>query len=210
MRELRYTLLSEGVSDQALLPILTWLLREKVRHAIQPAWADLRRLPRPPRGLGERIAMSIYLYPCDLLFVHRDADKVTRAERVAEIMAANKRPSGAAEIPAVCVVPVRMQEAWLLIDETVFRHAAGNPLGRVKLDLPDPKDLEKLPDPKQVLHDLIRQASELHGRHLRKLSVRDGGRRIANLIDDFTVLRRLSAFHALEKELAQTLSEGGW
>jgi hypothetical protein len=28
MRELRYTLLSDGSSDRALLPVLTWLLHE--------------------------------------------------------------------------------------------------------------------------------------------------------------------------------------
>lgn len=28
MNELRYTLLSDGPSDRALLPILTWLLRQ--------------------------------------------------------------------------------------------------------------------------------------------------------------------------------------
>jgi hypothetical protein len=41
MRELRYTLVSDGASDQVLLPILTWLLRANgVRCAIQPEWAD--------------------------------------------------------------------------------------------------------------------------------------------------------------------------
>ena len=52
MDALRYTLLSDGSSDQALMPILTWLLREQgVYGAIQPEWADLRRLPRPPSAL---------------------------------------------------------------------------------------------------------------------------------------------------------------
>ena len=46
MDALRYTLLSDGSSDQALVPILTWLLRAQGIHgAIQPEWADLRRLP---------------------------------------------------------------------------------------------------------------------------------------------------------------------
>jgi hypothetical protein len=40
MRELRYTLLSDGPSDRALLRILTWLLRTHgVEMAIQPDWA---------------------------------------------------------------------------------------------------------------------------------------------------------------------------
>ena len=52
MKDLRYTLLSDGSSDQALIPILTWLLQKLgVRSAIQPAWADLRRLRKPPNRL---------------------------------------------------------------------------------------------------------------------------------------------------------------
>jgi hypothetical protein len=47
MREISYTLLCDGSSDKALLPILTWLLRtHQVKCAIQANWADLRRLPR--------------------------------------------------------------------------------------------------------------------------------------------------------------------
>ena len=52
MKELSYTLLSDGSSDKALMPILTWLLRGYLPNwAIQPEWADLSRLPkRPQRG----------------------------------------------------------------------------------------------------------------------------------------------------------------
>ena len=47
----------------------------------------------------------------------------------------------------VLVIPVRMTEAWLLIDELALRRAAGNPNGRNPLDLPALKDLEALPEP---------------------------------------------------------------
>lgn len=76
MSDLRYTLLCDGGSDRTLLPILEWLLREHhVSYALQPVWADLGRLPRPPKSLSDRISDTIALYPCDLLFVHRDAEK---------------------------------------------------------------------------------------------------------------------------------------
>ncbi len=55
MRELRYTLVSDGSSDRALLPILSWLLQEhRVLCPIQAEWADLRLLPHPPKGLTAR------------------------------------------------------------------------------------------------------------------------------------------------------------
>jgi len=45
MKELYYTFLTDGSSDKALMPVLTWLLRvNQVECAIQPQWADLRRL----------------------------------------------------------------------------------------------------------------------------------------------------------------------
>ncbi len=70
MNELRYTLVSEGSSDTALMPFLTGLLHEHLPNcAIQAAWADLRSLPSPPKGLTERIRRSMELYPCELLFI---------------------------------------------------------------------------------------------------------------------------------------------
>jgi hypothetical protein len=158
--DLRYTLLSDGSSDRALLPILSWLLVEQgVRLSIQPAWADLRRLPRPPRPLADRVRTSLDLYPCDLLFVHRDAEGEGYAARKREIQEAL---SGTA--PAVCVVPVRMTEAWLLLDEAAIRRAAGNPSGQEELQIPPPADLEALPDPKSLLHGLLREASRSSSR----------------------------------------------
>lgn len=122
MRRLSYTLVADGASDRALVPILTWLMRRYCGSLpIQAEYADLRRLRNPPRGLAERIELSVELYPCDLLFVHRDAERATIGHRRSEITAALK--DSRTTLPAVCVVPVRMQEAWLLIDEAALRHA---------------------------------------------------------------------------------------
>jgi hypothetical protein len=79
------TLVSEGSSDRALLPVLRWVLTQHSGRAFQVQWADLRRLPRPPRILIEKVSTAMELYPCDLLFVHRDADVKTHAHRVQEI-----------------------------------------------------------------------------------------------------------------------------
>ena len=75
MKELRYTLRSDGSSDRALIPILDWLLRKHLNNcAIQNQWADLRSIPRSKvNTLLEEIKLSVELYRCDLLFIHRDA-----------------------------------------------------------------------------------------------------------------------------------------
>jgi hypothetical protein len=213
MRELRYTLVTNGVSDVALLPILTWLLRTQgVRCAIQAQWADLRQLRRTRKwGLADRIRWSLDLYPCDLLFVHRDAERESREKRVDEINKAIEKVTASQPVPPlVCVVPVRMQEAWLLFDEAAIRHAAGNRSGCQALNLPPIKRLEDLPDPKSELYARLKQASGLRGRRLRRFPLHKRARRVTEFIDDFTPLRALSAFAALEDDVKQIIGQYDW
>ena len=75
MKTIRYTLLSDGSSDRMLMPIIEWLLYQYCPEIeIESSWADLGRLPQPPKTLPEKIEVTLDLYPCDLLFVHRDAE----------------------------------------------------------------------------------------------------------------------------------------
>lgn len=111
MKELTFTLVTDGSSDVVLLPILTWLLRVNgVAMALQPIWADLRRANLLPRAnLSERLRVALDLFPCDLLFVHRDAERVPCNQRVAEIQRSLSRlPVELRKPKAICVVPVRM------------------------------------------------------------------------------------------------------
>jgi hypothetical protein len=210
MSDLRFTLLSDGSSDQVLMPVLVWLLRRHgVNRPIQPVWADLRRLPRAPVELSERIMASLDLYPCDLLFVHRDAEGASPEGRKSEIVAAlNDRVDSS--LPVVCVIPVRMQEAWLLFDEPALRRAAGNPNGQQPLAMPRLQDLELLPDPKVVLHELLREASGLHGRRRKKFPVQTGARRVVEYLEDFSPLFGLRAFEALDGAVKQTVENQRW
>ncbi|MHC5672431.1 hypothetical protein [Nostoc sp.] len=213
MKELCYTLLSDGSSDKALMPILTWLLRaHQVECAIQSNWADLRRLPKPPKKLLPRIINSLELYPCDLLFIHRDAEREPREKRITEILEALEEAVKKPVVvpPHICVIPVRMQEAWLLFDEAALRKAAGNPSGRQALQLPDICRLEQLPDPKDILYGLLCEASGLTGRRLKQFSVNERVHRLAELIDDFSPLRALSAFQLLETEIQQVIETQDW
>lgn len=212
MGALRYTLLSDGSSDQALVPILTWLLRvQGIKGAIQPEWADLRRLRRPPHTLSERISRSLELYPCDVLFVHRDAEGVLPLVRIEEIQQALETVAQWVQVPpTICVVPVRMQEAWLLFDERAIRSAAGNPNGRASLALPPLNTLEELPDAKRVLYDLLREASGLTGRRRKQFRAHTRARRVAEVINDFSPLRALCAFRRLEDDIRQEVYTHGW
>ncbi len=211
MDEIRYTLISDGSSDRALLPILTWVLREKgdVRR-VQPEWADLGRVPQPPQGLRERILSAIDLFPCDLLFVHRDAEKQDPGTRYREIRnALQEATKRGFQIPTVCVVPVRMTEAWLLFDEPAIRLAAGNPNGTNPLNMPDLSVIEQIPNPKDVLFEILREDSGLRGRRLKKFNTAECRIRIAELVSNFSPLRHLSAFQRLENDIS-TLKQNSW
>ena len=211
MQELRYTLMADGSSDRALLPILTWLLRRSCGAIpIQAEFADLRRLSPSPRKLSERIDRSVELYPCDLLFVHRDAESAPIEEREAEIRKAIEESSVEDSVRVVCVVPVRMQEAWLLIDEAALRRAAGNPNGTQPLAMPDVQKLEELADPKQLIRELLSQASGLQGRRLERFNWRSSAHRVAGMIGDFSLLYKLAAFRRLAAEVERVATAGQW
>jgi hypothetical protein len=145
-----------------------------------------------------------------MLFIHRDAENSPVDRRIGELDAAIVRAAG---LPTgfscshVKVIPVRMTEAWLLIDEGNTRRAAGNPNGKVSLQMPRLRDLESIPNPKSMLHDLLRQASECTGRRLRNLRPAACVHRLAELIDDYSPLRRLCAFQRFERETREKLQE---
>jgi len=204
MDELRYTLLSDGSANKALMPILTWLLQQHLPYvAIQGEWADLRRLPKPPSRarLAERICVSLDLYPCGLLFVHRDAENVSSAQRFSEINGAVHQAQSFIQVPpTVSVVPVRMLEAWMLFDLHAIRRAAGNPHGTQSLNLPPLRYLENLANPKETLYQILRNASGLRGRRLRSFNHHAVLHRIPEFIEDFSILRTLHAFRRLEND----------
>ncbi len=210
MKEIRYTLLSDGSSDKALMPILSWLFYTHCpEYAIQPEWADLSRLPRAPKKLPERIQWSVDLYPCELLFIHRDAEKIPWQQRASE----TRQALANIEQPplAVCVRPVRMLEAWLLFDEMAIRKAANNPNGTQQLALPVTNSIEMLPDPKHILHNLLQLASGFSGKRRRKkLRINKFAFRVSDLIDNFEPLRELAAFKSLEDEFLKIVNDQKW
>ncbi|HSN99332.1 MAG TPA: hypothetical protein VLS89_13645 [Candidatus Nanopelagicales bacterium] len=102
-----------------------------------------------------------------------------------------------------------MSEAWLLFDEPAIRFAAGNPSGKVPLDLPRPRDVESI-HAKDRLYQCLKTASGLKGHRLQKFSPEHRVQIVAERIEDYSPLRRLEAFVALEKELRLALEQNSW
>jgi len=210
MALLRYTLLSDGPADRALMPPITWCIAAHSPNLpIQAEFADFRRLFKPPRGLTNRMLKAVDLYPCDVLFVHRDAENEPAQNRVNEILAAAKELASDFQVPVVAVVTVRMQEAWFLFNESAIRRASGNPNGKMEFDLPPLSKLEMVPDPKSMLHEALRTFSGLKGRRLKAFGASGHANRVADLIDDFSPLRSLRAFRDFEDRLKTVLEVSG-
>jgi hypothetical protein len=207
---LHYVLLSDGPSDRVLLPILDWLLQQHgVTSNLSRDWADPGQFRRTNGGNSPttRIRDVLKVYRCDLLFVHRDAEKQEASLRYDEIKHAVLGIASEVKVPPyICVVPIRMTEAWLLFDEQAIRSASGNPNGRMPLDLPNKNRVEALPDPKEILYSLLKEASGLPTHRRRSFRPSANAIRVTDFIDDFSPLRGLMAFDALEQDIAEFLN----
>lgn len=201
---LRLTLVVDGSSDRALKPILEWLLQQHlpIGTSFEVTVAKLPGKYEP----NDRLRLSWEYFGGDMLLVHRDAEKAAFPVRRAQIdtWVTEAFPSPP---PYVGVVPVRMMEAWLLLDEPAIREAAGNPNGTVCLNLPPVKQLESLPDPKELLLELLRKATENNPRRRRTFNEWQAVHRLAEFQQEigFQALRVLPAFAALEREIQALL-----
>lgn len=204
MRHIQFTLFADGSTDRALLPLLHWLVRET--HGPDTVAHEFFSRPQFHADLSftERLQTALDLAPCDILFVHRDAEKQDPLLRHNEIaIAVETLNAQYAKVPHVCVVPVRMTEAWLLADESAIRKAAGRPKSIEPLDLPKLNRIDAIPDPKATLYELLREASGKIGRRRASFDVREAAALVPEFVDSFAPLRQLGAFARLEADLSK-------
>ncbi|MFG2721401.1 hypothetical protein ACGFW5_24350 [Streptomyces sp. NPDC048416] len=176
----RVLFIGEGSSDNGLVPHVESLAARKgLRVSVTVPDFGLLRLPTG-HSVPEKLQAARRLGgDYDLVVVQRDADRGPAQDRRNEVEAAVS-----AEWPGlrhVAVIPVRMLEAWLLLDETCLRQVAENPRGRVSLDLPKGVAAEKIADPKQLLKDSLARASEYKGRRLAQFQKRFSQHRLRML-----------------------------
>lgn len=206
MKKIRYTLIADGSSDKILMQIINWILNDLYPDVPnEGVFADFGSLPNIPKTIKEKVAESQEYYPFDILFYHRDAedtDSTILQTRINEIRKA---------IPTdifsriICIVPIKMMETWLLIDENALKKAAGNRNYKGEIILPSIKKLEKEKEPKILLHNLLREVSNLKGRNLKKFNVHQAVHLVAENIEDFSPLRDLEAFKVFEKEVKNVM-----
>jgi hypothetical protein len=192
------TVVAEGSSDRVLIPFIRFLLDEHCPRPHRLQFAE--GLPGGP--LDHRLRQAAEWFPCEILFVHRDADRASVAERETEI----ERASHDLRSRTIRIIPVRMTESWLLLDETAIRRAAGNLSGTAPLGLPAPGRIEALPDPKDLLFRSLSTAKELGARRMRAFRPEAVRHRVAELMEDVSVLRRLPSFRHFEAQVIEHFS----
>lgn len=198
--------LADGASDLPLGSHLGSLCAERgVEVIVTPV--DQRLLPSPDRTVRSRLQSLLEQGDgLDIVFIHRDAEGQPPELRREEINRAAMDLG--LTIPIVSVVPVRMTEAWLLLDEQEIRTVAGRPRGTAYLDLPKVHQVEGIADPKALLRDLLLTASETVGRR-REQFKRDFGRHRSLLIQRLNLsgqVRELAAWVRLEADLDEALT----
>jgi hypothetical protein len=154
---------AEGSSDMPIADIVERIFFE---HGLDLRLRkpDFGRLGKVPKDLKSRLHAGEILTAgaFDLIVVHRDADNAGTQPRRDEITnAAGTLRSRRQVVP---VVPVRMTEAWLLLDEKEIRFVAGNPRGRMALKLPKRHEVESHADPKKLLQEVLLEAADVKGR----------------------------------------------
>ena len=171
--------LADGPSDLPLAEHLVRLCAEAGAE-VELTPIDPRTLARTGRAVKTRLAFLLAQGAAvDIVFVHRDAEGQRPEQRHEEILAGARSAGVAGAV--VPVVPVRMTEAWLLLDETAIRHVAARPNGRTQLELPKLHEVESIADPKQRQRDTLLAASEASGRRRQQFD-RDFGRHRALLL----------------------------
>lgn len=137
----------------------------------------------------------------DIAVVHRDADNVGSAVRRAEISeAVDSLKYNALVVP---VVPIRMTEAWLLLDEAAIRMVAGNPRGRTHLDLPKCHEVESHADPKKLLSECLLKAADVTGRRRERVAKRfsQNRRQLLERLDRHGAVTELESWKSLVSDI---------
>ena len=203
MNHLRAVLVCDGKSDAALEHPFRWLLKH---HGFSGTLDFQVVYPSAtePGKLEKHLLNAVENWTPGLLLIHRDAESQTYEARLLEIQTAIRNLNIVSWIP---VIPVRMLESWLLFDEKAIRLASGNPRGTSKLNIPRKiGQLETLSDPKNVLFEALRTASELSGRRLQKFVPDRHRHLVAEEITDFSPILKLPAFGEFSKTIKNLIA----
>jgi hypothetical protein len=162
--------LAEGSSDLPLAEIVESIFLDKgIRLTLSSPDFTALKVKKDVRSQVDAGMQLSGGAPVNVVVVHRDADGDGMDRRVQEIQTATNHLT---ESAVVGIIPVRMTEAWLLLDEQAIRQVAGNPKGSTPLNLPTVREAERVADPKALLFEVIMRAANVTGRRRERTARR--------------------------------------
>lgn len=188
-RQITYTVVADGGTDRVLVPIIRWAI-----HRLDPE-VDILEPEFVKRSGGIAEFFGSYKPTTMLVFAHRDAESASLEERLGEFEPVRDK--------VVPIIPVRMSEAWLLVDGSAIARAADRP--DVDVSVPKLSRIQEIADPKTRLEELLFEAAgSPTGRNGKKFKRSMVSRRVnlASLIKDYSALESLEAFAKFQSSLA--------
>lgn len=168
-----FILTGEGSSDLRLVEHIENILIESGFAEASGEAPNLSMFKQPVgRTVREKLTVLLTHYPnIDVIFIHRDADNAGILAREQEISVAAQ---GVVEMDRIIpVIPVTMLETWLLADSAAIKRVAGNGGYKGNLEcIPAIRQMENIPNAKQLLLDALCEASQTQGTRLRKFKKR--------------------------------------
>ncbi|BDT66553.1 hypothetical protein os1_07160 [Comamonadaceae bacterium OS-1] len=202
MSVISISIVCDGTSDLCLHDLIQWITDTSFPE--QSFRISAAREVIPAHGtLDRRLKKAYQSYEPQIIVCHRDAENISLDERLSEIFSAHERSD--IPIPVVPAVPVRMIESWLLTDESAIRCAADNKNGKANLNLPRPKNIEQLNNPKDLLFTALKTASNLPPQRLKNFNEHRARSRVASFIENFDALKLMPSFQKFENSLIETI-----
>ncbi len=168
-----FILTGEGSSDLRLVEHIENILIESGFSEASGEAPDLSMFKQPVgRTVREKLSVLLTHYPnVDVIFIHRDADNAGILAREQEILAAAQDMVEMGRV--IPVIPVTMLETWLLADAEAIKRVAGNSGYKGKLEsIPAIRQMENIPNAKQILLDALCEASQAQGTRLKNFKKR--------------------------------------
>jgi len=178
-----------GADDAQKLPLDWYQIGAEIGHSV-----------------SEKIKAALSEAPdANLLFIHRDADGPDPTPRYEEIDQAIKLLS--VSIPYVAVVPIQETEAWLLLNEEAILTLVSDSKRRMRLNLPPPKQVERIANPKERLKEVLTKASGLKGRRLRSFNKKfpEHRRQLLEGLDCDGPVSKVPAFKRLVEDISTAI-----
>lgn len=141
------------------------------------------------------------------LAVHTDADRETYEQRWNDKIVPAHNALNAEKSDSYCllltpIIPVRMIEAWLLADKELFKAEIGTELMDSELGID--RDPEGIANPKAVIEEAIRKATEMLPKRRRRISISDLYGYIGDAVS-INSLSSLSSYRRFRDVIRQTL-----